>query len=236
MHDSQLAELGGCFLEQIESNGSFGKLISRHPCEVPIIDGVYADEYSRDPVACFDGRAEESLYEAADPDLYSLYQEMREEQQMRREQEERENEAYLFDEEMLEDRETGAEICEDDELAASYFKKTARGSVTVVDLTTWDLRIISDLHWPEDSWYLEELQGKDPEETFPQPIKPMQQYGTRAEERRRAKRNGGRKPVGRKNCRVAIRQAAKDKQKVRCQLEAESSGNDLLDEILEDSL
>jgi len=229
MHDSKLAELGGCFLEQIESNGSFGKLISRHPCEVPIENGVYVDEDSFDPVARFDGRAE-NLLAAADPDLDKIWAEERREQKARHEA--MRCELSVWDAQTEADFDRADEMEESDELG---FSINGRYFATQEELNEF-IGISDDLHWPQDTWYSEELKEHDPNESFPQPIKPKQAYETRAEDRRRAKRNGGCKPVGRKNCRVAIRQADKVKQKILFRLEEENGGHDLLDEILEDSL
>ena len=228
MRTFQLEDLGGCFrMESRTNSGLFSPTFE--PCEVPIENGVYVDEDSYDPIASFDGR-EESLLAAADPDLDEIWDEASREQKDRSDAMKRELSAWDAQDE--DDFDRADKSKESDELGFSINGRYFANSEELNEFVG-----ISDvLCWPSDTWYPDELKEHDPNESFPQPIKPMQQCGTRAEERHRAKRNGGRKPVGRNNCRVHIRKAGKDKQKIMFRLEEENGGHDLLDEILEDSL
>ena len=201
MRDFQAKDFGGCFLEEVDRNGIFGKLISRHPCEVPIENGVYVDEYSNHPIARFDGQAED-LLAAADPDLDEIWDEERREQKARQDAMKRKLSAWDAQEEADFDR---ADEMEEAELL--NFSIDGQWFETIEELNEF-IGVSDDLHWPHDTWYFEEMKEKDSQELFPLPIKPKQQCVTRAEDRHRAKRNGGRKTLLRKNCRETIRQYA----------------------------
>ena len=228
MRPFQLEDLGGCFrMDSRANSGLFGS--SWDPFEQQIENGVYMDEYSNHPIARFDGQAEE-LLAAADPDLDQIWDEERREQKARQDAMKRELSAWDAQEEADFDR--ADEMEESDELG---FSINGRYFATPEELNEF-IGISDVLCWPSDTWYPDEMKEQDSNESFPQPIKPKQQVVTRAEERHRAKRNGGRKPLGRNNCRVHLRKADKISQKILRKLEEENSRLSPLDEFLAEEL
>ncbi|MFA5188464.1 MAG: hypothetical protein WC460_03825 [Patescibacteria group bacterium] len=206
MRKFELADLGGCFREEVEQNGVFGKIISRHLCEVPIIDGVYADERCKEPIARLDGCVED-LLSAADPDLDEIWTLVKREQKARSDAMNRELSVWDAQAEADFDRE--GEMEEPDELS---FTISGRYFANLEKLDEF-IGISADLHWPSDTWCPEEMKEPDPQEQFPLPKRPKQIYeeGTPPRFMGSSRRNCGRKPRGIQNCRVKIRRARHEK-------------------------
>jgi len=250
----RLEDWGGCFREQRDRNGVFGKLISRHPCEVPVIDGAYADEECYEPVARLDGRTE-NLWAAADPDLGEIYRQQRLERKVKREEQDRQNDFFAATLKHEADKEEEVSISkasleheaveEGEDLEKDFFFSYGFPSAEEMlaeEIQEFmeeegfeDLEFVSRFSMrpeeEEEFLVLSELREHDPQESFPQPIKPMQSYFFRklngGQFRNSSKRNCGRKPLKLKNCRETIRSLEEDN---------DETDTDLLDEILKDSL
>jgi len=214
MRKFQLEDLGGCFREDLGYNGNFGRMVSRHPCEVPIIDGVYADERTWEPIARLDG-CPDDLLSAADPDLDEIWAQERREQKARSDAMNRELATWEARDEMAfshadetEDDEFERDEMEEAELLNFYID--GRGFETIAELNEF-IGLGDQLHWPDDTWviFLEDLERNNRE--FPNPSKPKQSWDAPPRFNGASARNCGRKPRGIQNCRVQIRRARQTK-------------------------